>query len=255
MKSIQLFRTIFLILLFLFLYSCSSTTPKGETEAEILYNDAKAYVDDERYLLATEKLNLLKTQYPYSVFAKKAELMLAEIQFKQENYPEASASYIAFRDLHPNYSNMPYVVWMIAESYYKQLPDTYDRDLSSGLEAKKYYQELMRLYPNYDKIKEVQKRIVKIGNMLLNQELYVADFYFRTDVFDGAFFRYQDIYNRYTGHEKVVDQVPERMLKSLIAQKKFNDCLLTSDKLLKDKLSERTKSEVEELQKRCRKAL
>ena len=91
-------------------------------------------MEDGRYLLATEKLNQLKNQYPYSFYATPSELMLADILYKQENYVEAAASYLLFKEFHPKHEKIAYVIYKIAESYYEQIPETYDRDLQPAFE-------------------------------------------------------------------------------------------------------------------------
>src|SRR5690606_6900526 len=105
---------IFTLLIFV-LFSCSSDTPSGKTEAEILYKEALQYKKKERYILATEKINLIKTQHPYSYYATPAELLLAEVQFEQESFVESAASFLLFRDFHPRHEKIPYVVFMIGE--------------------------------------------------------------------------------------------------------------------------------------------
>ena len=102
----------FLILaIVLIISSCASDKPKGKTEAEVLFKEAKILMEEERYLLATEKLNNLKNQYPYSYYATPAELLQADILFLQESYVEAAASYLLFRDFHPKHEEIPYVVF------------------------------------------------------------------------------------------------------------------------------------------------
>src|SRR5690606_9943092 len=163
----------------MFLVACSTPRPQGETEAEVIFKEAQALVDDGRYLLATEKLNTVRSKFPYSFYATHAELLLADVQFKQENYTEAAASYILFRDFHPKHEKSDYVLWKIAESFYNQLPDTYDRDLSAANESIKYYREMLRIYPNSQYSQNAQEKINRCEQLLRDKEQYIADFYFK----------------------------------------------------------------------------
>ncbi|MBT4792827.1 MAG: outer membrane protein assembly factor BamD, partial [Halobacteriovoraceae bacterium] len=158
------------IIFIIVLVSCASEKPTGKTEAEILFKEAKILIKEERYLLATEKLNNLKNQYPYSYYATPAELLQADILFLQESYVESAASYLLFRDFHPKHPQVSYVVFKIAESYYNQLPDTFDRDLESAVEAVKYYQEILEKYPKTEYAKDSLKKIGKSRGMLKNKE-------------------------------------------------------------------------------------
>lgn len=105
----------------------------GSTKAEILFKEAKDLISKSRYIQATEKLNSIRSQYPYSYYATHAELLQADILFSQENYAEAASAYILFRDFHPKYNELGYVIFRISESFYRQLPTTFDRDLSAGV--------------------------------------------------------------------------------------------------------------------------
>ncbi|MBC7713545.1 MAG: outer membrane protein assembly factor BamD [Rhizobacter sp.] len=182
-----------LIILSLLVISCATKRPQGATEAEVLYKEAKELVGKSRYIQATEKLNLIRSQYPYSFYATHAELMQADILFSQENYAEAAAAYILFRDFHPKYEELGYVIFRISESFYRQLPETFDRDLSAGVEAIKYYNELTLTYSNTEYVKDAQKRITQIEDMLEKKEIYIADFYFKTKDYFAAKARYEDV--------------------------------------------------------------
>ncbi len=183
----KLFFLLFLIL------GCSSDKPKGRTEAEVLFKEAEELVEAERYILATEKLNAIKTQHPYSFYATPAELMQADVLYKQESYVEAAAAYLLFRDFHPKHEKIPYVIYRIAESFYKQIPDTIDRDLEPAMEAIKYYDEVITKYPDSSYKKKALSSIDKAKKMLREKDQYIADFYFKTDQFAAARYWYLDM--------------------------------------------------------------
>ena len=52
------------ILLLLLVCACSSDKPEGRTQAEVLFKEAEDLIKAERYILATEKLNEIKTRTP-----------------------------------------------------------------------------------------------------------------------------------------------------------------------------------------------
>lgn len=186
-------KSLIYLIFVLLLTACSTKRPEGSTEAEILYKEARELITKSRYIQATEKLNQIRSQYPYSYYATHSELLQADVLFLQENYAEAASAYILFRDFHPKYSEMGYVIFKISESFYQQLPATFDRDLSMGVEAIKYYNELLLNYSNTEYVKEARSRIAKIEDMLDKKEIYIADFYFRTKDFSAAKTRYEEI--------------------------------------------------------------
>jgi outer membrane protein assembly factor BamD len=148
------------------LISCATKKPEGSTEAEILFKEAKDLISKSRYIQATEKLNGIRSQFPYSYYATSAELLQADILFSQENYAEAASAYILFRDFHPKYNELGYVIFRISESFYRQLPSTFDRDLSAGVEAIKFFNELIQNYPGTEYVKDARARIDQIEEMI-----------------------------------------------------------------------------------------
>lgn len=233
--------------------SCASEKPSGKTEAEVLYKEAKILMEDERYLLATEKLQSLKNQYPYSYYATPAELMLADILFLQESYSDAAAAYVLFRDFHPKHEKIPYVIFKTAESYYKQIPDTFDRDLDSATEAIRYYSELLSKYPNSVEVKEGKRKIRKAKRMLENKEKYIADFYFKTEVYSAARWRYLDILENFKS-KKLRRHSMFRVIESSYFLKEYDKCF-TYAKSYKEELKNTHASSVKKYIKDCGKKI
>lgn len=217
-------RILNLFLISLVCFSCATEKPKGKTEAEVLYKEAKLLMEDERYLMATEKLNFLKNQYPYSFYATPAELLQADILFLQENFVDSAVAYILFKDFHPKHEKIAYVVFKIAESYYNQLPDTYDRDLESAVEAIKYYKELIQKYPLSKHIADAKIKIGKAEAMLRDKEQYIADFYFKTELYSAARWRYLAILDEFQ-NKKLRSHSMQRIIRSTYYMNEFKKCL------------------------------
>lgn len=242
----------FIFLLFL-IAACSSDKPKGRTEAEILFKEAQELIDSERYILATEKLNAIKTQHPYSFYATPAELLQADVLYLQESYVEAAAAYLLFRDFHPRHEKIPYVIFRIAESFYKQIPDTIDRDLEPAMESIKYYDEVRMKYPDSSYRPEAEKKIKHAQHMLRQKDEYIADFYFKTEQFAPARYWYLDILTNYQD-TKTRNHAMLRTILATSELKEWQPCLDYIEKFyqLVDKESQ---SEIKLVQERCKKEL
>ena len=233
--------------------SCATEKPEGKTEAEILFKEAKILMDDGRYILATEKLNNLKNQYPYSFYATPAELLQADILYKQENFVDSAAAYLLFRDFHPRHKEIPYVVYRTAESYYKQKPDTSDRDLQGAVEAIKYYNELLMKYPTSKYVKDANKKISECENMIREKEKNIADFYYRTEVFEAARWRYLDILKNFQ-HKKLRKISMQRVVESSFFMKDYEKCILYADKYY-DFLGKEGKKITKKTKSKCKKSV
>jgi outer membrane protein assembly factor BamD len=238
------------LLVSLIFFGCASEKPTGKTEAEVLYKEAKQLMEEERFILATEKINQLKNQYPYSYYSTPAELMLADILFKQENFVESAAAYLLFRDFHPKHEKIPYVILQIAESYYLQLPDTDDRDLEPAVEAIKYYNEVITRYPNSKEITKAKKKIKECRDRLNNKEKYVADFYFKTEVYEAAKWRYLDMLATIKD-KKLRSHSMQRIIQSAYYMKKYRECLSYGEEYLGD-LNKDDKDIAEEILTYCK---
>ncbi len=225
-------KLITLAILF-FVISCSTDKPEGKTEAEILFKEAQELMEAERFILATEKLNQIKTQHPYSFYATPAELLQADILYEQESYIESAAAYLLFRDFHPKHEKIPYVVFKIAESYYKQIPDSIDRDLEPAMESIKYYDEVIQKYGDSSYAKDAHKRIEKAKKMLRAKDQYIADFYFKTKEWSAARYWYLDILDNHKD-SRVRRHAMVRTVEATRQLKEWDTCIDYSEKFLQE---------------------
>ena len=242
----------FLALLILVI-SCSSDKPKGRTEAEVLFKEAEELISAERFILATEKLNAIKTQHPYSFYATPAELMQADIIYKQESFVEAAAAYLLFRDFHPKHEKIPYVIFRIADSFYNQIPDTIDRDLEPALESIKYYEEVVAKYSDSSYKKKAEKRISEAKKMLRQKDEYIANFYFKTASFAPARYWYLDILENHQD-KSTRNHAMLRTILATLELKEWQPCLDYIEKFyqLVDKVAQ---SEIKLAKDTCKKEL
>ena len=241
------------LMIILTILSCSSDKTKGRTEAEVLFKEAQELVESERFILATEKLNAIKTQHPYSFYATPAELLQADVLFLQESFVESAAAYLLFRDFHPRHEKIAYVIYRIAESFYKQIPDTIDRDLEPAMEAIKYYDEVVQKYPESSYKIDAEQRIIKSKKMLREKDLYIADFYFKTDQFGPARYWYLDILQNHQD-EKTRKHAMLRTILATNRLKEWQPCLDYIEKFyqLVDKESQ---SEIKLVKDNCKNEL
>ncbi len=243
-------KTLCFILTTLLIVSCSTQqAPTGNTPAEALFKEAERLKKKSRYIMAQERLNAIKSQYPYSFYATFAELLLADILYEQENFVEAASAYLLFRDFHPKHKKLSYVIWRIAESYYKQLPDTFDRDLTAGHEAIKYYREILQKFPVSEQAKSAREKIKVCTNMFNEKEKYIADFYFKTDVFDSARLRYLGILENFK-NKKINNHSMLRVVKSSQLMESYTDCIKYADQY-KNKIDKDLQEDIQDLRSIC----
>lgn len=171
---------------------------KNSDTAEGSFAIAEEFDKDERYDIAIQKYQDVKNKFPYSQFATKAELAIADVYYKQESFAEAQVSYQAFRDLHPKHPQIDYVVYRIGMSYYQQVPEAIDRDLSLSNEAITHFHEVVEKFPSSKYVQECQDKHLELLKKLAAKEEYIGDFYMKREKWDSALARYEFLLKKYS---------------------------------------------------------
>lgn len=176
--------------------ACSSDEKKADTP-EGLFSIAQEFEEGERYELAIQRYTEVKNKFPYSAYAPRAELAIADVHYKQEAWPEAQMSYQTFRELHPTHTRIDYVIFRIGLSFYNQLPETVDRDLTLAQDAINHFDEVLARFPRSEHVNESREKKLEVLKKLAGKEAYIADFYFKRGIFDSALPRYEGLIQKY----------------------------------------------------------
>ncbi len=145
---------------------------------------------------ALKKFNDIRDRFPFSQAGLLAELKSADCQYYLSHYPEAIALYEDFENNHPTNEAIPYIIFQVGISYYKQI-DTIDRDPGAAKNAINSFDKLINGYPQAPYITEARSRRLAALNFLANHEFYVAGFYVRTDELKEAEGRYKYLIKTY----------------------------------------------------------
>lgn len=190
-----------------------SGKPVDESNPQSVYEDALEDINNERFQLAQEKLRTVRNKFPYSAAATEAHLKIADIYFLQEAFVEAAAAYEAFRDLHPKHEKAGYASFRIGESYYKDIPSTISRDLSSAYKAQESLQAFIEQSKDQAQVTLAKKYLLETRTALATKELYIAQFYSRQDDHTAAAVRCKKIMELYPETE-VATRAKELLEKS-----------------------------------------
>lgn len=190
-------RLLTLLFALLFLAACSSTSDMDTSTPEGAYKLGEKYEKDERYEEAVSQFTTVKNKFPYSKLATEAELKVAEINFKREEYVEAQNAYQVFKEMHPAHPKIDYVTYRLGLSFYNQLPSTIDRDLAVAERAILYFDEVMQSYSQSPYVKDAKEHKNKALKMLAEKEFYIGNFYFIRDFYDSALTRFEGLLEKY----------------------------------------------------------
>lgn len=196
LKSLQFL--VFAALIFV-LGACSSSEKIDTNTPEGAFKLAEKYEKDERYEEAINYFSEVKNKHPYSRFATEAELRIADIEYKRDNFVEAEAAYKLFKELHPDHPKSAYVTNQLGLSLMKQLPGTTDRDLTLATRAILYFDEVISSYASSTYVKDARENRAKTQKMLADKEKYIADWYYKKEKYGSALGRYEDLLRQYPG--------------------------------------------------------
>jgi len=183
--------------LVVFLDGCSSNSVSESSSAELAFNSAVEFENDERYEEALAKFNEVKNKHPYSKYAIESELHIADIQYKRESFIEAQTAYQLFKDFHPKNIKADYVTYRLAMSLYMQLPATPDRDLAPTTKAIQYFTEVINAYPTSQYVKDSEDKKLACLKMLAEKEAYIGNYYYIRNKFEPAQRRYEQLLVKY----------------------------------------------------------
>lgn len=174
-----------------------STSERNSDTPEGAFAIAQEFDKDERYEEAIRRYGEVKTKFPYSKYATLAELATADAYFKQESFPEAQVSYQGFKELHPKHAQSDYVTYRLGLSFYEQLPESEDRDLTLAHSAILYFDEVLSQYPNSEYAKLAGEKRQESLRKLARKEIYIANFYFKREAYISALARYEGLLRTY----------------------------------------------------------
>ncbi len=191
----------FLIAIFsLFLSGCAVFELFWEDEddetAQTLAWDGMDDYESGDYEGAKDAFEKLKDWYPYSDYAKLAELKIADANYKLGNYEEAVFAYEEFESLHPRNEAIPYVIYMTGMCYFDQI-DTPDRDQTSAQKALQTFGRLNRDYPTDPYAIKAQEHINACLRSLAQAELAIGRFYYKSKHYKAAMRRFKNVLTRY----------------------------------------------------------
>ncbi len=180
-----------------------------------LYALAKQKLDKGQYEDAAKLFDEVERQHPYSVWARRAQMMSAFSYYMAQKYPEAISSAQRFLTIHPGNKDAPYAHYLIAMSHYQQIEDV-TRDQASTANAQQAFGELMRRYPDSRYASDARLKLDLINDHLAGKEMEIGRFYQRSGKWLAATLRFRKVVEQYqtTNH---TPEALERLVECYLA--------------------------------------
>ncbi len=160
------------------------------TPADQLYNEGLVLQQAGKRSDAVKKFEDLDRLHPYSEWAKKSVLMQAYTEFERGKYTECITAARRFVTLYPGSPDAAYAQYLMAESYYKQIPDI-SRDQERTGKALQAYAELVQKYPDSPYADDARRKLLAVKDQLAGKEMDVGRFYLRKGQYLAAINRFK----------------------------------------------------------------
>src|SRR6476619_6761503 len=180
-----------------------------------LYTAAKRSMDRSDYEQAAKLFDEVERQHPYSVWARRAQLMSAFNYYLARKYTDAISSAQRFVTIHPGNSEAPYAQYLIGMSYYQQIDDV-TRDQTTTQQALDSFGELIRRYPDTRYAADARIKLDLIRDHLAGKEMEIGRFYQRSGQWLAATYRFRSVVDQYqtTSH---APEALERLVECYLA--------------------------------------
>jgi outer membrane protein assembly factor BamD len=184
-------------------------------DVDTLYNLARDRLDRRQYKLSAQLFDEVERQHPYSIWARRAELMSAYSYYLGRSYNDSIASAQRFLSIHPGNRDAPYAYYLIAVDYYEQINDV-TRDQKITQQALDALGELVRRYPDTKYAADARLKIDLVNDHLGGKEMEIGRFYERRSQWLAAVIRFRVVIDKYqtTTH---VPEALERLTESYLA--------------------------------------
>jgi len=201
MKKKKFILSLFFILM---LVSCSkdetrkSVIKENSLDLQVLeaYQEGMKYLEEGDALYAAAKFNDAEILFPQSEWAPKSALMAAYAYYTQDYLKDAVAELERFLIVYPQYKNLDYAYYLLAVSHYEQIVDEM-KDLQSIINAKQYFEIVIRDYPKTSYALDSEFKIELINDILAAKEMYVGRYYFQKKKWISAINRFKTVIEDY----------------------------------------------------------
>ena len=185
-----------------------SDLPYVARDVGTLYTMAKKRLDQHRFKEAALIFDEVERQHPYSIWARRAQLMSAFSYYLDKDYTHSIESATRFISVHPGNRDAPYAYYLIALGYYEQISDV-TRDQKITQQALDSLGELTRRYPNTKYAADARLKIDLVRDHLAGKEMEIGRFYEKRGLWLAATLRFRKVVDDY----QTTTHVPEALMR------------------------------------------
>ena len=159
---------------------------------------------EKNYKQASVYFNRIKEEHPFSPYALRSELALADALFLDEEYWMAAEAYRDFETLHPRHEAIPYVLYQLGVSLRKTYTSI-DHSATEVKEAIEYFTRLQQEYPDTEYGRQAETQITECRKTLAQREIFIANVFWGMENYQAAYTRFQHVVQTYPDAKEEAD--------------------------------------------------
>jgi len=177
-------------------------------DVNTLYNAARERLDRGLYTQAAALFDEVERQHPYSVWARRAQLMSAFSYYAARDHTKSIDSARRFLSIHPGNRDAPYALYLIALNYYEQIRDV-TRDQATTRQAMDALSEVINRYPQSRYAADARLKMDLVRDHLAGHEMEVGRFYQSRRQWLASVMRFRNVIDEY----QQTSHVPEALMR------------------------------------------
>jgi len=192
------------ILLIFFCISCSADKIKKdiilenniEAQMSAAYEEGLYELENRDFLYASSRFNDAELLYPQSRWAPKSALMSAYSYYAGNYYSDSIYELKRFLKVYPENKHLDYAYYLLAMNYYETIIDE-AKDLKPIIESKKYFEHIIKNYPQTDYAADSKFKLDLINNIFAAKQMYIGRHYIKKQKWIPAINRFKIVLNEY----------------------------------------------------------
>ena len=167
-----------------------------ERPIDQIYDNAWRQINRGNWEQAATEFNEVDRQHPYSVWARRAQLMSAFCSYQANKYDDAVTTADQYISLHPGSQEVAYAFYLKAIALYEQIVDV-GRDQSKTQAALVALQDVVQRFPDTEYARDATLKIDLTQDHLAGKEMEVGRYYLTRGNYIGAVNRFRAVVDQY----------------------------------------------------------
>ncbi len=180
----------------------------SERPIDQIYAQAWKEINRGNWAEAALQFNEVDRQHPYSVWARRAQLMSAFCYYQANKYDDTVATADQYISLHPGSQEVAYAFYLKAIALYEQIVDV-GRDQSKTVGALVALQDVVQRFPDTEYARDATLKIDLTEDHLAGKEMEVGRYYLTRGDYIGAINRFRVVVDQY----QTTPQIAEALLR------------------------------------------